>query len=94
LSAKFTGWPVGAENVAVNVDAEVGVVTVRESCVDESDHDWNTYCPCGDVVAMVWVDPADQANVWAEEYDTPSTVNVNPTGDVVTVTCGSCRIVT
>src|SRR6266513_4821727 len=41
---------------------------------------------CGEVVAMVWLEPGTQENVCVELYVVPSTVNARPAGFVCTVT--------
>ena len=41
---------------------------------------------CGEVVAMVWLEPGTQENVCVELYVVPSTVNTTPAGFVCTVT--------
>jgi len=41
---------------------------------------------CGEVVAMMWLEPGTQENVCVELYGVPSTVNARPAGFVRTVT--------
>ena len=41
---------------------------------------------CGEVVAMMWLEPGTQENVCVELYVVPSTVNARPAGFVCTVT--------
>jgi hypothetical protein len=41
---------------------------------------------CGEVVAIVWLEPGAQLKVWAVVYVVPSTVNERPDGLGCTVT--------